>query len=467
MAGRPRAYIAPAKKPVKPAPTRGRAFIKPGKKGPQVSTVPGPRTKSNPTGQYKVQPKKNTAKVVAKGPSSTVTRPSAPAVTRTAPPRNPVVTRPKTTGTVTGPKATGKGGGKGGGGPKTTTTTTKTTTTKGMSVGFDPKKMAQTLTNLGYDADLAAISAEIAQTKGDMGEALKDIQAWSEQLEVERARGQEATQAAFAAAAQQGAASDAAVSQLFGGSAAGENAAYANVGEDMLAALGASDQSFSQNMQAILKSQQMDYERRLRSAFGQDIDELEQALRTGKKEKSQAYQENLMQLMDMAWSRQQDIREYETAQQAMASANAMAGIDLMKGQQDIVQGNQQIAANKLDLKAKQVALRKSQTELRKLATQQGGLDWSNPNTAAQIGNAAFTGALSERGTFLINPKVAWENAQILLGQYQAAGDSRAMAAIWRSFKAILNLSHAHKRWGQYRIVNNQLVYDPTKKFKKR
>jgi hypothetical protein len=424
--------------------------LKPGKKGPMVTTVPGPRTKGNPTGQYKVKKKPVGGKVVASKPTSTVTRPRSPVVTNKGTTKAPQYPTVKVKGTTKPPKKPGK------------TTPTKKSSSSG--IGFDPQKMAKTMTNLGFDADIAEIQRQIDQNKGDMGEALKDLQGWSDQIAVQHGTDTAATNAAWQKAHDQSVASDANVNALFGGAGGGEGAAYSGVGEDLIGMLGAGDAAFSSRMNSILAAQGQDYQRRARNQFGAEREDLLAQKHDALTQKKQAYQTNLAQMMDMAWGRKQDVFQQKVAQQAMDQAQALSGFDLAKNKQDIVMGNQKITAGNQSLKAQQLALKRSQVEIKQLAAQGGpnGVNWRDP----AAGVAAFQGALSPKNTFAIKPTLALQNAQLALNTAGAQGNSQAQEAIWNTFVQILNFSHGHKQWLQYRInKQGKLIYDPTRKKK--
>lgn len=356
------------------------------------------------------------------------------------------VVNPKT---KTAPKAAGK---------------PKATPKKTMTIGFNPQKMAKTLTNLGYDADLADLQRQVDMARGNMNEALADLQGWAAQIGQQHQTDSAATAAAYDQAVKQAQSNDANIAALFGGAAGGEAGAYAGVGEDLIGALGASDKAFASHMNSILGAQAQDYQRRARAAFQQQIAELTGQRTDLLKEKGQAAQKNLLDLMDMAWGRKQDILQYQTAQEALRQSRAMAGLDLAKGQQDIVKGGQQIAAGQLDLKAQKLAIRKSQIELKKLVDNPNGVDWNDPATRSQIGNAAFSGSLSPRSTFAVSPKIALANAMTALEQMGLTNDPRAVAAVKASFAQILRLSHGHKQWTKWKLnKNGQLIFAPASK----
>lgn len=364
---------------------------------------------------------------------------------RKAPPKRPPARPPK------GGKGKGKGAGKGKGKP--------------LTIGFNPTKMANTLTNLGYDADLAEIQRQIDMNQGNMASAMQDLQSWANQVEQQHTSGAAASQAAYEQALQEQRANNVNIANLFGGSAGGEAAAYGSVGGDMLSALQASDASFDQRMYPILAAQAQDYQRRARAGFNQDLQELQGSRRDLLKEKGQARAKNLLDLMEMAWARKQDILQYQTAQQALAQSQAMMGLDIQGKKADIAGQNlaNTAAAQDIDYKnkANALALKQAQMELRKLAA--GGVDWNDPATRSNIGNAAFSGALSPRNTFGINPRVALKNAMIALQQMGLHTNPLAVQAVMNTFKQILNLSHARKQWVKYIIKDGKLVYGPAQK----
>lgn len=415
-------------------------------------------------GKPPAPPKKPTPKK----PKVVATFSGSNTATSTATTKSPV-TRPKTTGTIT-KKNQPVGSGKKTGGKKVTVP--KNPPRSGgsgtsTSVGFNPQKMADTMTDLGYDADLAAIQHQIDMNRGNMSSALKDIQGWAAQVEDQRAVGAASAAQAWQGALQQNRESDANISGLFGGQAGGESAAYAGAGQDMLGALSASDQSFDARMAPILAAQSMDYSRRATAGFNQDLKGLQVDQNALRKEKGQAYQKNLMDMMDMAWGRKQDVIQNQIAQEALRQSKAMAGIEVTKGQQEITQGKQAIAQNAQQIKADKLSVRKSQIELKKLVDNPNGVDWNDPATRSQIGNAAFAGSISPRNTLMVNPKIAMKNAMLALQQMGLEGDPRAQRAIQAAFAQLLNYSHGHKQWTAFSLnQKGQLVYDPTKKRKK-
>lgn len=409
-------------------------------------------------GRAKVTPKVK-PKVVASAPTSTVTRPNT-AVPKPAPHAGKAPNVPHPTGN----KGTGKPVVVGGKNNKPKPTPKSSS---GPTVGFNPKQMAQTMTNLGYDADIHAIQRQINQNRGDMASALQDLQGWAQQIGQQHTEDTAATAAAWDQAAQQSAANDANIGQLFGGSTAAPSAQYAGVGEDLVSTLGAQDAAWASHLNQILGAQAQDYSRRAQAGFNQDYKDLQGQLRDAQTQKGQAYKQNLMDMMNMAWGRKQDILQYQTAQEALRQSKQMAGLDIQSKKLDI-QGQQQ--EQNYNTKAQKLALKRTNLELKKLQlTANGQIDWSDPGTASNMGISLFRGGMSPRNTFMINPKIALQNAQLALQQMGPAvqGDPRANAAMWSTFQQILNYSHAHKQWMQYRINNKgQLIYDPAKKHKK-
>ena len=409
----------------------------------------------------KVKPKPVKPKVVAQAPTSTVTRPNT-ATPKPQPHAGKAPNVPHPTGNKGKPSVVGSKGAK----PKTTPKP-GAGKPKVMGVGFDPQKMAQTMTNLGYDADINEVQRQIDQNRGDMGEALKDLQGWATQISTEHQHGSESEKAAYAQALQQSQAGDANINALFGGVGGGEGAAYSGVGEDLLGALGASDQAFNTNMNSILAAQAQDYQRRAKNQFMAQAHDLEGQLRDLQTQKGQAYKQNLMDMMNAAWGRKQDILQYQTAQEALRQSRQMAGLDLQGKKLDIAGQRQEQNYN---TKAQKLALQRSQIELKKLQlTANGGVDWSDPGTASNLGIALFRGGMSPRNTFMINPRMALQNAQLALQQMgpAVATDARAASAMWSTFQQLLNYSHAHHQWTQYTINGKgQLIYNPAKKKKK-
>lgn len=446
--------------------------------------VPNPRARTIVSKKKVVVPKKKKlgVKINPKNPQLKIPM---------TPPKPKVVVSPLRPGVTPSSRPGGGGGGTGGrgarvvksgptsgagtrpGASKTQTGKVGTTTPKVPKlpgIGFDPQKLATTLTNLSYDAEIAEINRQIALNSGNMTEALKDIQGWAAQVEDQRATGAAAGAQAFQDARAHAEVSDNNIAQLFGGQAGGENAAYSNVNEDMIGAIGASDQAFDARMAPILQATFADMSRRAQGSFGQQKNELLGTLRDTTKEKGQARQETLMKLMDMAWQRKQDQLQFQTAQQALQQARALSGLEIQQAQQGIQQGQQQIESNTLSNKAAKIALKSSQVELQKLQASLGGsgLDWADPGTGPAVAKGALTGALGPAGAFIVNPKIAWENAKNALAIVGAQNDPRALKAVWNAFVVSLRLSHQKKRWGEYRLnKKGELIYDPTKKFKKK
>lgn len=341
---------------------------------------------------------------------------------------------------------------------------------KPMGIGMDPKKMAQTMTDLGYGGDISAIQREIAYSQAQEAQALKDLQGWASQIEEQRAAGAAAGAAAWDQSIAQNQQSNANINQLFGGPN-GEAAAYGGVGESLLGALSASDKSFDARMQPILGAQAMDYNRRAQNDFRSEQKDLKDKLLDLQHEKALAYQKNLMDAMNMAWARKQDVLQYQTGQQALAQARRMGNLEykqglqqLQQGKQSIVQGGQTIKQNAQELKAQKLAIRKSQIELKKLVQNPNGVDWNDPATRSNIGNAALSGSLSPRNTFGVSPKIAEKNAMIALAQMGLASDRRAVAAVHNALIQILNLSHAHKQWTKWKLnKKGQIIFAPASK----
>ena len=335
---------------------------------------------------------------------------------------------------------------------------------KPSGIGFDPKALAQTMTDLAYGTDISEVQRQIANSQAQEDEALKDLQGWAAQIEDQRAYGASQATAAWdqgIAQAQQGQGN---INDLFGGAGGVEGASYGQAGIDMLTGLGASDKAFDARMAPILGAQSLDARRRASGEFNSQQNELQGNLRDVQREKAAAYQKNLMDAMTMAWGRKQDVLQYQTGQAALKQAQILGQQDITKGQQDIVQGGQQIQQGNMSLKAQKLALKKSNIELRKIANSPNGVDWNDPATKSNIGNAAFSGALSPRSTFGISPKIALQNAMTALAQMNLANDPRAIEAVKNAFAQILRLSHAHKQWTKWRLNKaGQLIFDPAGK----
>lgn len=357
-----------------------------------------------------------------------------------------------------GKPSSGGGGGKGGRGGKRPPTTPTAPTIQTPKVNFNAKKMARQLTDLGYDADLAAVQRAIDATRGQMENALADIQGWGRQLMDEHSVNAAATNKAWDDALAGSQASDANIAQLFGGVAAGENAAYSNVGEDMISAMGASDEAFNNRFGQALQAQGMDNSRRLQNMYNAQLAEQQAQQLDLQKEKGNAYAENLLNMMNMKWGRQQDLIQNQIAQQSLAQAAAMQGGELTIQQQ-------QIEANKIANQGARIANRAARAELDALKNQQGGFDWNDPNTAAQVAQALFTGSINTNtGGLVINPQKAWKNVlDLMSGTYGVQGNPQAYNAAMALFRVSLRNSHARGQWLQYRInKSGQIVYDPTK-----
>jgi len=335
---------------------------------------------------------------------------------------------------------------------------------KKQGVGFNPQKMAQTMTDLGYGAGIAELQRQIAQSQAQEEEALKDLQGWATQIEDQRATGASQAAAAWDQGIQQAQQGQGSINQLFGGAGGAEGAAYGQAGIDMLSGLAASDKAFDARMAPILGAQSLDYRRRASGGFNSQQKELQGGLGDLQREKGAAYQKNLMDMMDMAWGRKQDMLQYQTGQQALKQAAALQKFELAQAQQGLVRGGQEIQQGNLDIKAQKLALKKSQIELRKLIEAPGGVDWNDPATRSNIGNAAFSGAMSPRNTFAVSPKIALANAMTALAQMGLASDPRAVAAVRNAFAQILRLSHGHKQWTKWKInKQGQLIFAPAGK----
>lgn len=372
------------------------------------------------------------------------------------PPRRPPAPKPPRGGKGgKGPKG-GKGG-KGGG--------------KKLTIGFNPQKMAKTLTDLEYGASIAEMQRQIEMSNAQEAEALKDLQAWAAQIEDQRATGAAASATAWEQAKRENLQNDANINQLFGGPE-GEAGAYAGVGQDMMSALSASDASYDARMGPVFAAQARDYERRAMGQFDQQQREMLGQLGDLRGEKGKARAKNLLDLMDMAWGRKQDILQYQTAQQALQASNAMMGLDIQGKKLDI-QGQALAnagAAQNLSHseKANALALKVANAELRsklaELSANPNGIDWNNPTVRESIGASALKGAISERNTFAINPRAALRNAMLALQNMGLANDPRAKQAVLTAFRQILNISHARKQWVKYKMnKNGELIHAPAGK----
>lgn len=335
-------------------------------------------------------------------------------------------------------------------------------------VGFDPQKMAATMTDLGYGASIADMQRQIAHSEAAEAEALKDLQGWAAQIEDQRAVGAAQAAAAWSGAKAENAESTANINELFGGPS-GEAAAYGGAGQDLLSALSASGASFDARMAPILGAQSLDYKRRASGEFNSQQKELQGQLGDLRAERGQAHAKNLMDMMDMAWGRKQDMLQYQTGQQALKQAAALQKYELAQAQQGIQAGKQEIQSNNLDIKAQKLAIKKSTIELQKIANNPSGIDWNAPDTRSNIGNAALSGSTfgsnhPKANVFQVNPKVALMNAMDALKQMGLLNDPRAVEAVRTAFAQTLRLSHAKKMWVKWRInKNGQLVFAPAGK----
>lgn len=367
------------------------------------------------------------------------------------------------------------------------------------NIGFDPAKMAQTLTDLGYDSDISAIKQSIADNKNNMAKALRELQAWAAGTETQRAAGVDAINAAGAAAATQQRADDANITNLFGGQAAGEAAQGMRPGEDIISATNAANSAFLTGLGPVLSMASNERQRQTTSDFMQKQSDLEAELRAKQTEKNQAYSQNYMDALQLAWGREKDLHDRQLADQAAATANEAAKAALA-GQKANTQGQnianktaaaqyrewlknagsrsreeaQKLAAGEMDakrnaaaLKAANLANQAARTNLKKLkAANNGTIDYTNPANVQKAASVAATPYLGPNG-FKTNPRLAWagmlDALKVTPGAFQ---NPKVMQTMWNMFKAALSLAHSHNQWMRYYIDGDVLAHRGPERTKK-
>ena len=384
------------------------------------------------------------------------------------------------------PKPPNKQGKFAGGKPKVVTTKTKsqTSSSSGKQVGFNPQEMARTLTDLGYNAQLAAIQRAIEQNARDEMAALANIRDWTAQIEGTRAAGAASVGNVWNQAVAGAGESAANIGALFGEDAAGEAAQFSGAGTDMLRAMGANDQSFMAMMGPILQAQGADHAARARSDFGRSRGELTGQLSGLTSEKAEAYNKNLLDMMQLGWQRESQMFEREgqlfdqrmaslqarQAQQALNQANKLFGPQLeaakLQNEQTrqgirLAEQNARIDAEMSDIQKQQAqqALRRGEAEINQIL-QGEDPESLDPGTLNEVAMKSVAGTLNPRGVLSMNPRVAWNTAMRLLGTYGLDGNPQAVAAAWNAFQVALNQTHARGGWRRWKIKSGKLVYSP-------
>src|SRR5574337_386291 len=224
---------------------------------------------------------------------------------------------------------------------------------KGL-VSINPQKLAQSMTDQAYNAQAADIANQIAQNQGQEANALRDIQAWASQVGTMSAQDAADSANAWQAAQAGNAASDANITQLFGGAGGPESAGYSGIGQGLLGALGASDAAFNARMQPILKAQGADMSAGARNKFDAQMKALQGQQHQLATDKANAYNTNLAQAMQLqeqgltdTWQHQAQIQAQKQANKLLPYQIAEEKLKLKAGQQNLAAGAQQIKGQKI------------------------------------------------------------------------------------------------------------------------
>jgi len=347
----------------------------------------------------------------------------------------------------------------------------------GGSVGFNPKRMAKTLTDLGYDAEISQIERAIEENARREMSAMANLTDWSRQVEDFREQAAGSIANVWNQAIAQNTASDQNIANLFGENAAGEAMASMDAGGDMLRALGAGDQSFMQYIQPILAQQGLDYKNRARGEFAGERRELTGELSDTRSEKSQAYGKNLMDMMQLGWTREGQLFDQnmanlqsKQAQQALDQSAQMFGPQLEAQRLSNQQAKQAMDINAQQAKddqklsalqrqqAKQ-AMRKADIEIRQMGLNQNNLE---PADLFKVAQSALGATLTPKGAFSMNPRLALRTALDILRVYGLENDPSAVQAVLSAFEVSLRSSHQRGAWSKWSMKNGQLVYNPGK-----
>lgn len=346
------------------------------------------------------------------------------------------------------------------------------------SVGFNPERMARTLTNLGYDTEIAQIERAIEENFRQEMQAMSRLTDWSRQIEDFRGQAAGSIADVWNQAIAGGEASNQNIANLFGESASGEAMASMDPGQDMLRALGASNQSFMAYLQPILAQQGMDARARAAGEFSGQRRELMGGMRDLRREKSQAYGKNLIEMMQLGWGREGQLFDQrmaqlqaQQAQQALNQSAAMFGPELEAQQLANQAAAQQIRLNEVaaandqklsELQRQQArqAMRRGEIEIRQLEAQ--GVDLLDPEASMAVARAAMAGSLNPRGVISMNPRLALRTAFDVLASMGLADSPEAIQAVLKAFEVSLRLSHAKGAWKRWSIKNGQLVYNPVR-----
>jgi hypothetical protein len=363
-------------------------------------------------------------------------------------------------------------------GPKVITTKESGTT----KVGFDAKTMAKTLTDLGYQSQLAEVQRAIEDNARQEMIAMGNLRDWTNQIERQRAAGAASVGNVWNQAVSGAEASNANIANLFGEVAEGEALHQSAPGVDMLRALGAGDQSFMAMMQPILAQQGMDYQARARGDFADQREELLSQAQDLHSEKADAYSKNLLDMMQMGWQREGQLFDQrmanlqaQQASQALKQANQMFAPQLQaqklankKAQQDMAIERQQAAMELAGFPAQQnisrlqqeqlrIANKTAQTQLQQLQAG-GGIDPMDPDDLMKVAQAALSGSVNKNGVLRMNPRLALASAFDTLAVMGLESNPQAIQSILRAFELQLRFTHSRGGWRQWKMKNGKLVY---------
>jgi len=199
-----------------------------------------------------------------------------------------------------------------------------------------PQQVATLMTNREYNPAIADISLQTKQAQGNQASAMQDLAGWGQQEQAQNTQGAAATNTAYNTAVQGSQGDNVNIANLFGGSTGAESAAYGGVGTDLLRAQQASGQEFSNNMTPILAAQVMDYQRRAKAGFHQDIQTLNQKKSQLVAAKGAAFGDNYLK----AQSAQLDQLKYETDAHYKAAAIAYQAGNTVRYQQELALAQQ-------------------------------------------------------------------------------------------------------------------------------
>lgn len=332
---------------------------------------------------------------------------------------------------------------------------------------LNPYAYARGAAGAEYDPQIAAAKLAL-DTAGKQGTSdLAQILGWYKQLGGTAAAGTAGNAKTFNEAASGLDAADKNTLDLFGGAganpAAGEAAAFNDIGRTELTALGSDQTAFDRNLQTLLKAQGVEAGVREKNTTRTQITDLASQLAALRGAKGKAYTSDLFSGIQAATQQAAALQSLDLARQM-----APAQINQANAQATAARATARYAGVNAANEAKAARLN-NQRLAQQINQAKAGNDWNLTSDRTQRGEfekALRASIQTQGGTFRIEPGASWRNVMNMLQQEGLSNDPNAVRIARGIFNETVNNSHAKRMWGQYNFVNGHVVKSG-KRFAKR